>query len=652
MWKWNLSIGCWAVCVIAVGFVGPAMAQPSIQDYAQTRTITLPPSFNGVGDFDDNVLFDDLPDGRLMVLNGNEVSFETGVQSGLFGPAVTLPNPAPLFGSPFLKVSPDGSRAAIGSNFGGTVTVFETSDPVGTATDFAAFDTDAAWLDNNRLAITNSNGVDVLDVTSGVVTNVVTNVGGASAGIAFDTAGNLYTGNGFDFAPGGSNTGSIKVFDAAAVQAVLGGETAIDFEASGIEVADLLSAASLGFDAGGNLFVGGGDVFGDSGDFGYAALVDADALAARLADPLGTSVIDASSPGSVLRQFVSPADTVQNQQPPFWGYNDATGELYLRYFEGDTVLVLAVPEPGTAVLLAGLGLLGLGRRSRRRGRLLAGGQAGRVAGLAAVVGVCSVGVVSVAMADPYADTVVDYTPGLNPVSGFTDAAASLGEPTRVTNPASPFGGATTPFQAAFGTDEIVSIGEGGSLTVAFDTPVTDDPLNPFGIDLLVFGNAFYTDTAFPNGVAGGIFSEGGVIEVSADGVNFVAVPGLDADGAFPTLGFLDPSGAVTFGGNPVTGTVESDFTKPVDPTFDPTGLGLSAILAGYDGSGGGVGIDLAPLGLSEVSFVRISNPLGSGVTPEIDGFADVAPVPEPTGLAVLGGLAGLAMVRRGRLRRG
>ncbi|MEN0019442.1 MAG: hypothetical protein AAF747_01005, partial [Planctomycetota bacterium] len=125
---------------------------------------------------------------------------------------------------------------------------------------------------------------------------------------------------------------------------------------------------------------------------------------------------------------------------------------------------------------------------------------------------------------------MSYTAGSNPATGFTQAASALGAPTRFTSPSSPFGGATTPFQAAFGTNEIVSIGEGGQLTVAFDEPVRNDAQNPFGLDLLIFGNAFYGDTAFPNGVAGGIFSEGGVISVSADGVNFLTVTGADADG--------------------------------------------------------------------------------------------------------------------------
>ncbi len=588
-----------------LGTAGAVGAQ-SIDDYALTRTFTLP-----AGSV--NVWFDDLPDGRLLVLNGNQVSVESAVGSGVFDALGTVPNYDPAFGPTFLKVSPDGTRAVAGTNGEGFVAVFDTADP-SSSTNFSVGDFDAAWLDDDRVAIANfssttfETGVELLDTTDGTVTPLIVGLGGASSGITFDAAGNLYTGNGFDFTPGGSDTGSIKAFAASDIQSAITGGTTIDFEASGIEVADLLSASSLGFDDLGNLFVGGADFFGGSGDLGYAALVDGDAIDARLADPVGAPVVDTNSPAALLRQFPSPQDTIDAMEPPLWVFNEATSELYLKYRNFDEVQVFQVPEPGVAALLGGLGLLALRRRRRVAGCVAAG----------------SLVLAASASASPYADAVVSYDPGLNAAPGFTDPATALGEPTRATVPTSPFGGATTPFQPAFGADEIVSIGESGQLTVSFDDPVTDDPANPFGIDLLVFGNAFYTDADFPNGLAGGLFGEGGVIEVSADGVDFFEVTGLDADGAFPTLGYLDPTGAVTAGGNQVTGTVPSDFLKPVDPAFDPAGKTLAEILTGYDGSGGGVGVDLASVGLGAVSYVRVSNPSGSGVTPEIDGFADVA----------------------------
>ncbi|MEM6504143.1 MAG: hypothetical protein AAF711_01610 [Planctomycetota bacterium] len=258
-----------------------------------------------------------------------------------------------------------------------------------------------------------------------------------------------------------------------------------------------------------------------------------------------------------------------------------------------------------------------------------------------VLGVIVLALLSSAYAstDPWADNVVSYSQGTNPAAGLTDPTSALSQPTRDTNLTSPTGGAVTPFQPAFGADEIVSIGAGGHLTVSFDEPVVDDADNPFGIDLLVFGNAFYIYNAGSQSAAGGAFTEGGVIEVSANGTDFFTVSNTAADGLFPTNGYTDPSRDLTSlgpGGGVAVGTTPTDFTRPVDPARS-VGAGdtLDDILAIYDGSGGGVGIDLAVVGLSEVSFVRISNPLGSSATPEIDGFADVAP-----GSFVLGDLNG------------
>ncbi|MFG0306237.1 MAG: hypothetical protein ACF8Q5_08495 [Phycisphaerales bacterium JB040] len=231
-----------------------------------------------------------------------------------------------------------------------------------------------------------------------------------------------------------------------------------------------------------------------------------------------------------------------------------------------------------------------------------------------------------AQTDPWADRVVDFDQGAGASPDFADPDAALGSPERFTGEGV-FPSSVTPFNTPFGADELFSIGEGGFLTLAFNESVTDDALNPYGIDLLIFGNAFYGATGdFSDPVAGGLFTEGGVLELSANGTDWVAVPGVDADGGFPTLGFIDET---TPFGSESPGTVATDFTRPVDPGFDATGLTLSEIIAGYDGSGGGLGIDIGALGLSEISYVRISNPIGSGLTPEIDALADVSAIPAP-----------------------
>lgn len=248
---------------------------------------------------------------------------------------------------------------------------------------------------------------------------------------------------------------------------------------------------------------------------------------------------------------------------------------------------------------------------------------------------------SLLAADPWADTVVDFDPGTGGGAGFDDPTTTLGAPTRITDSFST--APVTPFFPVGGRTEAVSIGEGGSLTVRFDEPVADDPLNPFGVDLLVFGNAFFLTSEFPvtpTTTATGVFSEGGVISVSNDGVNFVDAPGLDADGLFPAAAFLD------FDLGEASGP--SDFLLPVDPAYDPIGDTPAEIYAAYAGSGGGTGVDIGALGFDSINYVRVTNPLGSGVTPEIDAFADVRAIPEPSAI-LLSLIAVAALAPRVRL---
>lgn len=226
-------------------------------------------------------------------------------------------------------------------------------------------------------------------------------------------------------------------------------------------------------------------------------------------------------------------------------------------------------------------------------------------------------------ADPWADAFLNFTPGIGGSPVYADPAAAVGEPTRFSGVVFGFPAAVTPFSPPFDPGEIVSIGSGGSLTIRFDEPVTDDPLNPYGVDLLLFGNAFYTDLAFPTGTAGPLGAETGVVEVSADGMDWRTIPLVNPDGAFPTLGYSD----LTDPYSTTPGLVNSDFTRPVDPSFDPTGLTFVDIVAGYSGSGGGAGVDLAAASLSSISFVRVSKPAGPPGKFEIDAFADVSPVP-------------------------
>lgn len=318
----------------------------AFSDYALTGSFSLPAA--GV--------FDVLGDGRLIMLHGADVYTETAVGSRTFSLLGTLPDadmPDPQYaGAAFVRVSPDGTRIAVGNNGGFTwdnyqVGIFNVSDLTGNW--FPADHYDAEWCDDRNLALSagalGPTSVTALDTFSDPLnpTNpvVVTNIGGASAGITFDAAGNLYTGNGFQYG-GPSDTGWIKGFEPSEWMPALGGGDPVDFEAEGTLIVDLLSAAALGFDAEGNLHVGGGDFFGGGGDYGYAGLVHHTEVADALG---GGGPADPADPAQV-RKF----DPVGSGSSFYdCNYNGVTGELYFR--AGSTVYTY-VPEPVSLVLLA------------------------------------------------------------------------------------------------------------------------------------------------------------------------------------------------------------------------------------------------------------------------------------------------------------
>jgi len=249
---------------------------------------------------------------------------------------------------------------------------------------------------------------------------------------------------------------------------------------------------------------------------------------------------------------------------------------------------------------------------------------------------------------PFATEVVDYRAGTGINPDYTNPHAALGSPARVNG--SSFGDPTavTPFNSPFENFDVVSIGRGGWLTVKFDHDVRNDAGNPFGIDLLIFGNAFVSTFG-----SGGFFAEGGDIELSLDGNTWTTVTGYGPNGAgqgadagYPTLGFND----VTDPFSSPAGSSPTDFTRPVDPSFNPLGKSLAEIIAGYNGSGGGLGIDIGAFGLDAIRYVRISSSLTATDTPDIDAFSDVAAIPAPASLLVFAALP--VALRRRRVNRG
>ena len=225
------------------------------------------------------------------------------------------------------------------------------------------------------------------------------------------------------------------------------------------------------------------------------------------------------------------------------------------------------------------------------------------------------------LTNPYADSIVQFDEGVGGSPGYNNPQSVLGEPSRFTGEGV-WPGVVSPFNAPWLADEIVSIGFGGSIVVSFDEPVTNDAANPWGIDLIGFGNTGCLDNSYPNGIVGGLFSDdGGVIEVSQNGKEWIEITTVDADGLWPTRGYIDSQPY-----DSVEGSEPADFTMPVDPriTLDEVmGLTNNELIELYQTSGGGTPVDLAETGLNQISFVRVSVVENSELSIEIDGMADV-----------------------------
>ena len=345
------------------------------------------------------------------------------------------------------------------------------------------------------------------------------------------------------------------------------------------------------------------------------------------------------------------------------------GWSFQRDFVGDvpvtpTAAAAGVPEPGTASLLIVGAVAALFRR--RRAAVL-------TAATAAVAGLAGGNALA---ASPYATSIVSQS-GTGTFGGqslYNDPASVLGEPTRVAVNNDPLTG-NAPFhvklvEPAYNRDTAgnkvittlsrASDGAGGfnygSITVKFDQPIRDNPANPYGVDLNVFGNTFYVGGGTTGGfvsdttdlrnyyLAGGGFGEPVVVSVSPDNVHwYTYASGPYGDTAFPTQGNVWSAAQHDATSNGWTDQ-KTDFSKPVNPTLG-TVLGTNNAASpyyhtsaanginAYVGSGGGTGFDLAPSGFDAIQYVRVEA-TAAFRDGEIDGFAAVQPTKVGDALSV------------------
>lgn len=335
----------------------PTAAVASLPPYQLVGSYALPTG--APGDFNP-VAVDVLPDGRLIgVASDGRVLVQTAVNAGTYAHAGNIDGsifagPFGNFGASFVAVSPGGTRLAIGDNGAANRVHFvdlSALSPLSTTpTTFApAPNFDGAWADETTMYVTGFGtgpGVWRVDSVAHSAMQVVDLGAGGSGGVAI-RGGRAFIGDGFNTADGGAPTGNVRAFDLAALAAAA---SPVDF-LTGTLVADALSASPVRFDSLGHMLIGGGDFFAGSNDFGYAAVIDAGAIAAAL---LGGG----PAPDSAELRL-SPAGPFA-----YYGvaFNTFTQEVLV--LADGTAYRYAVPAPGAAVVLA-MGLCAASRRRRR-----------------------------------------------------------------------------------------------------------------------------------------------------------------------------------------------------------------------------------------------------------------------------------------------
>ena len=244
--------------------------------------------------------------------------------------------------------------------------------------------------------------------------------------------------------------------------------------------------------------------------------------------------------------------------------------------------------------------------------------------------VAFVPVVAFAAPDPFASFVVSAS-GLGSDPWFNDPQAMLGPPT-IENRDTVNGGSGqavvssvvyAPWrQTSDGAKALCTIPSGGQVTIGFQEPILNDPLNWNGLDFIVFGNSFFlnsvgTITASTNLSAvtipsASLFNEPVTVSVSPDLLQWYTYTSPVADSLWPTQGrqWLGSSWGKTH-----------LYDKPVPPSLNAAqvaGKTVAEVIRMYDRSAGGTGFDLAPSGFTAIRYVRFQSNGG-----EIDAVSRV-----------------------------
>jgi len=227
-------------------------------------------------------------------------------------------------------------------------------------------------------------------------------------------------------------------------------------------------------------------------------------------------------------------------------------------------------------------------------------------------------------ASPYASSLIAFNQGIAADPGYDNPYVVLGSPPATDSSGWPVSITSAPWEPT----DVVSLGNGGSITIAFNHQVLNNSADvEYGIDLLVFGNSFFATDWETDGRIVGTYFEPAKIEVSQDGVVFYEIANTVADALYPYTASAENFVHATPGG------IEYMNRQPSDVEAD------------YSGGCGGAQVDISNAigaSLDWIMYVRVTDITGDSGIADVTGFADV--VPEPATIFVL--LAGAAFLRR------
>jgi hypothetical protein len=228
------------------------------------------------------------------------------------------------------------------------------------------------------------------------------------------------------------------------------------------------------------------------------------------------------------------------------------------------------------------------------------------------------------------------TNGIDSMSPYEDPTAVLGPPALQFY--DPFDGDVTdrvsiidpPFNVTpSGSNVLAEIEDGGEITMQLGRKIYADAHHPYGVDLVVYGYAFFDNLSTGSGIVGdgtdlsaatlkssAFAGHPAVVSVSQDNTNWLT---------FTNVQEVFPDEAYRWDDKNASWTQEQmNPTKPINPYLYTNNFArqtVAGVLDQYAGGSGGTGYSLAKLGLPWIQYIRIQPAPGTYMV--LDAIAGV-----------------------------